>query len=69
LELRVAWTQAEIDTLKAAIASGVLSVAYSDRTVTYKSTDDQLKALALMEREVQGANAVGFRLAAVDKGL
>lgn len=65
----MAWTQAEIDTLKAAIASGVLSVAYADRTVTYKSTDDQLKALALMEREVRGANAVGSRLAGFDKGL
>lgn len=67
----MAWTQAEIDALKSAIATGLLQVSYSGppaRTVTYKSTDEQLKALALMEREVSGSSAQGFRLAATSKG-
>lgn len=65
----MAWTQTEIDTLRAAIATGVLRVDYADRSVTYKSTDEQLKALALMERSVNGTTAQGFRVAAHSKGV
>lgn len=63
------WTQTDIDALKAAIGSGVLQVAYADRTITYKSTDDQLKALSLMEGEVNSATRQGYRLAATQKGV
>lgn len=48
----MAWTQAEIDALKAAIATGVKSVTYTDRTVVYHSLAEQMQALAAMEAEV-----------------
>jgi hypothetical protein len=51
----MAFTQTDIDTLKAAIASGILRVRYSDREVTYQSTADMLQALSLMEQEVNAA--------------
>jgi len=51
----VAWTQADIDALKDAIKTGVRSVSYSDRSVTYQSIDEMLKVLSAMEAEAQGS--------------
>lgn len=51
----MAWSQSDIDTLKAAIASGVLRVQYADREVTYQSTDAMLQALSAMQQEVNTA--------------
>jgi hypothetical protein len=65
----VAWTQSDVDAMKAAIASGVRSVSFSDRTVTYHSLDEMLKALALMTAEVQGSARSGHRYAVTDKGV
>jgi len=51
----MAWTQEDIDKLKAAIATGVLTVVYDGpprRQVTYQSTDSMLKALGAMQGEV-----------------
>ena len=53
------WTQTDIDTLKAAIASGVLSVNYAgppSRSVTYQSLDAMRSLLAEMRVEVGAAN-------------
>jgi hypothetical protein len=55
----MAWSQSDIDALKAAIATGTRSVSYSDRAVTYHSMDDMLKALQAMEAEVAGTQATG----------
>jgi hypothetical protein len=52
------WTQADLDNLKAAIASGVLSVTYDGpprRSVTYHDLDKMRALRAEMEREVQAA--------------
>jgi hypothetical protein len=65
----MAWSQSDIDTLKAAIGSGILHVAYSDRTITYKSNADQLQALALMEREVNPTTSIPYRVAGTSKGV
>ena len=51
----MAWTQQEIDALKAAIAKGEKQVAFADRSVTYRSLEEMLAALRLMEAEVAGA--------------
>lgn len=51
----MAWTQSDIDTLKAAIASGVLEVEYHDRRVKYQTTREMLEALGLMQQEVSRA--------------
>jgi hypothetical protein len=64
------WTQAEIDALKAAIASGVMSVSYAgppSRTVTYQSLDAMRKLLAEMIRDV--SDTPTYRRAQVKKGF
>ena len=69
----MAWTQADVDALKAAIAGGAVveSMTFADQSFTFRSMDDMLKLLALM---LQEANAVagtpsGYRLAATSKGV
>ena len=64
------WTQADIDTLKAAIASGVQSVTYAGppaRSVTYQSLDAMRAVLAEMRREVGGRKR--FRRVKISKGF
>ena len=53
----MAWTQTDIDKLRAAIATGALSVRYADKSVTYRSLAEMKDLLALMEACVNGANA------------
>lgn len=65
--MTVTWTQGEIDTLKAAIASGTLHVAFADRSQTFQSLEDMMKVLALMERQL--SDTPMYRLAATAKGL
>ena len=65
------WTQADIDTLKAAIAKGVLSVSYAGppaRSITYQSLAEMRSLLADMVRSVNGGGAK-FRRVAFKKGF
>lgn len=39
----MAWTQAKLDALNDAIASGVRSVSYDGETVTYRTLDEMLR--------------------------
>jgi hypothetical protein len=50
----VAWTQADIDALKAKIASAVESVAFGDKSQKNFDMDAMLTALQAMEAEVNG---------------
>ena len=50
----MAWTADDIADLKAAIAAGVLTVSRNGKTVTYRSLDDMIRTLRLMESEVAG---------------
>jgi len=52
----MAWTQQQLDAVEAAIASGELTVRFGDRTVTYRSMDELLRARAVI-REAQAAEA------------
>jgi hypothetical protein len=64
------WTQADIDTLKAAVASGVLTVSYAGppaRSQTYQSLDAMRSLLAEMVRQV--TQPTTFRHAAFRKGF
>lgn len=64
------WTQSDIDTLKAAIATGVLSVNYAGppaRSITYRSMAEMTQALAMMERSVNGGTP--YRIARTRKGF
>lgn len=69
----IGWTQADIDALKSAVASGVLSVTYSgppQRTVTYHSLKEMRALLASMVQEVNAtAGNLGHRVASTKKGF
>lgn len=51
----MAYTQAQIDDLKKAIAEGVLKVRFADREVTYRSLDEMRQTLTMMLNEVSAA--------------
>ncbi|HEY6038121.1 MAG TPA: hypothetical protein VIV58_27760 [Kofleriaceae bacterium] len=64
------WTQDDINKLKAAVASGVLTVSYSGppaRLQTYQSLAEMRSLLADMVRQVNGGTT--FRLVKTCKGL
>lgn len=48
----MAYTQSDLDAIKAAIASGNLTVKINDRLVTYRSLDDLFRIKDLIEGEV-----------------
>ncbi|MDL2289950.1 hypothetical protein LJB95_00915 [Paludibacteraceae bacterium OttesenSCG-928-F17] len=55
--------------LKEAIASGVHSVNYGDKSVTYRSLSDMKKILADMESELFGKSKNRRKLARTDRGF
>lgn len=64
------WAQGDIDTLKAAIASGILTVSYDGppkRMITYQSLGAMRSLLAEMVRQVDPSPA--FRRATFSKGF
>jgi hypothetical protein len=65
----MAYTTEQYEALKAAIAGGELSVRYADRAVTYRSVDEMLQILRMMESDI-GINqdATGRRLTSFSKG-
>jgi hypothetical protein len=69
----MAWTQGDIDTLKAAMATGrgVRTLTFADQSITFHSVDEMLKLLSVMEHDVaaQSSKARGYRLAATSKGV
>jgi hypothetical protein len=66
----MAWTQADVDILKAAIASGVRRVRYADREIEYQSTEEMRAALSAAQHEVSAANGTpSYRRLATRKGF
>lgn len=68
------WTQTDIDQLKKAVASGVMTVRYDGppgRTITYQSLTEMRSLLASMEQDVaqQNGRVNRYRLAATRKGV
>ncbi|HME97113.1 MAG TPA: hypothetical protein VKN16_23165 [Methylomirabilota bacterium] len=63
------WTQADIDALKIAIKSGVLTVTFGNRTTTFHSLREMRELLADMVASVNAATGQPFRLAATSKGV
>lgn len=64
------YTIEQYSALAAAIAEGALSVRYADKSVTYRSLDEMLRILKLMETNL-GLNACndgGRRYASFSKG-
>jgi predicted glycosyltransferase len=65
------WTEEDIATLKAAIASGVQTVSYSGppaRTITYQSLAEMRKLLAAMVVST-GGGSPGYKLISTSKGF
>lgn len=51
----MSWSQAELDALKAAYASGTLRVTYDGKTVEYGSADDLMKRIQTIESAINSA--------------
>ena len=51
----MAYTQTDIDKLKAAIAQGALRVRYADREVYYRSLSEMRQTLGMMQAAVDAA--------------
>jgi hypothetical protein len=68
------WVQADIDALRTAVGSGVLTVHYAgppSRSITYHSLSEMRSLLADMVAEVANAagTRTGYRFAASRKGF
>jgi len=66
------WTQEDLDKLKAAVASGIMTVTYEGpprRSITYQSLSEMRDLLAEMAGAINAASGSGYRLAATRKGL
>lgn len=50
----MAYTQTQIDALKSAMASGVLTVRHGETTTTFRSLAEMQKQLSIMEADVAG---------------
>lgn len=67
----MAWTQAHLDAIDAAIASGELTVHFGDRSTTYRSADELFKIRAFVADAIatqNGTNQERFSLAKTSKG-
>lgn len=51
----MAWTQTDVDKLKAAIGQGATKVKFADREVTYRSLDEMRETLLLLQADVDQA--------------
>lgn len=68
----IGWTQADYDTLKAAVASGVLTVVYAgppQRSITYQSLSEMRKLLGDMARELNATASPPYRRVTFNKGF
>lgn len=51
----MAWTQSELDDLKAAYSQGVLSVKHGDKVVQYANGEDMLRRINEIQAELNQA--------------
>jgi hypothetical protein len=56
----MAWTQNDVDTLKKAMASGVLIFKHGETQTTFRSMAEMERQLARMEAEVSGQPQAGM---------
>lgn len=68
----MAWSQSDVDALKAAIVAGgtARSITFSDQSVTFHSVSEMLELLAAMQADADAnsANPTNYRLAVTGKG-
>lgn len=67
----MAWTETELAALNKAIANGVLSVRYADRTVQYRTLEEMLKLRTMMMDELglPGATRAAVKHLSYSKGI
>jgi hypothetical protein len=66
----MAFTQAQLDALDAAIAGGELTVKYQDKQVTYRSLDEMTRIRDMMRKDLGLVTATSTRVyASHSKGL
>jgi hypothetical protein len=68
----MAWTQSDVDALKAAIAAGkgAKSIAFSDQVIVFHSIEEMLALLAAMQADVESSTrSTRTRFAATSKGV
>lgn len=68
----MAYTQAQLDALQAALASGTLRVEYEDRAITYRSLDELQEAIQVVTNALNPpltAGSQGRSFAKFSKGL
>lgn len=51
----MAWTQTDLDVLKAAIAQGATSVRFADRQVNYRSLDEMQNTMRMIQADIDAA--------------
>lgn len=64
----MAYTQADVDRLQAAIAQGVKRVHFNDRDIEFRSLDEMERILAIMQADVAPGRQ-RYRVATFTKGL
>mgnify|MGYP003626954661 FL=1 len=52
----MAWIQSDLDKLDKALATGVTTVAFRDRTVSYRSLDEMLRLRSRIVSELQSTS-------------
>lgn len=55
----MAYTSTQLAALRAAMATGALTVSFEGRSVTYRSLDDMRRAEAIMAAELEPSSAFG----------
>ena len=59
----MAYTQTELDALKAAFAAGVLRLTYDGKSVEYGSAEDMLRRISVIEGEMAKASGKALPVA------
>lgn len=57
----MAWTQAQADALREAVATGATTVTIDGKTVTYRSLKDMLRLLQVIENSLSPSTASSYR--------
>lgn len=67
--MSINWTLEDLKAIENAIASGALKVEYNDRTVTYRSINELMKARTLIRRCLGLEKRGGRILCGSSKGI
>ena len=65
----MAWNQAQLEALEAALMSGVTSVSYEGKSVTYRSIAEMLQLRGAMRRALGLDRGSSLLVAAHDRGV